>query len=238
MLMSDALRPTYDFVLGDLEREESARGSVYRALLPGSRVLDVGCDTGRFGELLRRRKGAVVHGIERDPAAAAQARTRLDAVWERSVDAEDAFGELGPYDAILFLDVLEHLVDPWDALRRATKALRPGGVVHALVPNVAHVSVVRRLLLGRFEYADVGTMDRTHLRWFTRASIAECFERAGLERVSVTPIPIVPWVDASRALGARASRLLTAVLPDAFGGTLHACGFVPIEHLEPCDARP
>src|SRR6201999_4678964 len=104
------------------------------------------------------------------PAAAAQAETRLTHVWRRSLDEPGAFEGLGPYDAVLFLDVLEHLYDPWGVLAAAVMALRPGGVVHAVVPNVAHVSVVRRLLLGRFDYADVGTMDRTHVRWFTRSS--------------------------------------------------------------------
>ena len=73
MPFSDSLRPTYDFELGDLERDEGSRGLVFRALPPGSTVLDVGCDTGRFGEALHLLKGAVVDGIERDPDAAARA---------------------------------------------------------------------------------------------------------------------------------------------------------------------
>jgi SAM-dependent methyltransferase len=223
-LVSDALRPVYDFTLGDLERERSARGRICRELLPGSRVLDVGCDTGRFGEALRKLRGATVHGIERDPTAAEQARTRLDHVWQRSLDDAEVFAGLGPYDAVLFLCVLEHLVDPWRVLRAAAGTLRPGGVVHAVVPNVAHFSVVRRLVQGRFEYADVGMMDRTHVRWFTRRSIKECFEQAGLVRVEVDAVPLVPYVDAGTPWGERTGRFLTALLPDAFAGSLHATG--------------
>jgi len=191
-------------------------------------VLDVGCDTGRLGELLIREKHAVVHGIERDPVAAATARTRLGAVWQRGVDSPDSFSGLeGPYDAILFLDVLEHLFDPWSVLRGAVNVLRPGGVVHALVPNIAHVSVVRRLLQGRFDYADFGTMDRTHVRWFTRASIARCYAEAGLECVSVRAVPLVPHLDVQQKWGERLSRALASTWPDAFGGSLHAVGFAP-----------
>jgi 2-polyprenyl-3-methyl-5-hydroxy-6-metoxy-1,4-benzoquinol methylase len=222
--LSNDLRPAYDFALGDLEREQSARGRICRELLPGSRVLDVGCDTGRFGEMLKRHCGATVHGIERDPVAAEHARARLDHVRQCSLDDADAFAGLGPYDAVLFLDVLEHLFDPWRVLRAAVQVLRPGGVVHAVVPNVAHLSVVRRLLKGRFDYADVGMMDRTHVRWFTRHSIRECFEQAGLERVTVSAVPLVPRIDAGTPWGARAGRVLAAALPDAFAGSLHAIG--------------
>jgi 2-polyprenyl-3-methyl-5-hydroxy-6-metoxy-1,4-benzoquinol methylase len=228
MPFSDPLRPTYDFELGDLERDEGSRGAVFRALAPGSSVLDVGCDTGRFGAALRAQKSAVVDGIERDPAAAAQARERLREVWQRSLDEPGAFEGLGPYDAVLFLDVLEHLFDPWQVLKNAVKTLRPGGAVHAVVPNVAHVSVVRRLAQGRFEYADFGTMDRTHVRWFTRESIRACFLGAGLERVEVGAIPVVPRLDTSTPLGARMARLLVGALPNAFGGSLHAWGYAPV----------
>lgn len=228
MPFSDSLRPTYDFELGDLDRDEGSRGLVFRAITPGSAVLDVGCDTGRFGDELRRRKSATVDGIERDPGAADQARLRLRHVWQRSVDDPGAFDGLGPYDAVLFLDVLEHLFDPWQVLKRAVGVLRPGGAVHAVVPNVAHVSVVRRLALGRFEYADFGTMDRTHVRWFTRESIKDCFVSAGLERVAVECVPVVPRLDTSTVLGARVARLLVGALPDAFGGSLHVRGFAPV----------
>jgi 2-polyprenyl-3-methyl-5-hydroxy-6-metoxy-1,4-benzoquinol methylase len=227
MRSSEPLRPVYDFELGDLERERSARGEICRAILPGSRVLDVGCDTGRFGAILRARRGADVDGIERDPVAAEHARARLVEVFERSLDDPEAFAGLGPYDTVLFLDVLEHLFDPWSVLRSAVGVLRRGGVVHAIVPNVAHVSVVRRLIQGRFEYSDVGTMDRTHVRWFTRESLRQCFTQAGLSRVHVDAVPLVPHVDAGTVWGERVGRLLTAALPNAFGGSLHARGYAP-----------
>jgi 2-polyprenyl-3-methyl-5-hydroxy-6-metoxy-1,4-benzoquinol methylase len=228
MPFSESLRPTYDLDLGDLEQGDGSRGLVFRALAPGARVLDVGCDTGRFGEALRTRKSAVVDGIERNALAAAQARKRLHEVWERSIEEPQAFDGLGPYDAVLFLDVLEHLFDPWQVLKEAVRVLRPGGAVHAVVPNVAHVSVVRRLAQGRFDYEDFGTMDRTHVRWFTRESIRNCFTGAGLERIEVSPVPVVPRLDTRKPLGARMARLLVSALPDAFGGSLHAVGFAPV----------
>jgi SAM-dependent methyltransferase len=223
----DPIRPRYDFALGDLAREQSPRGRVFRAISPGGRVLDVGCDTGRFGEALTRLKHCEVHGIERDERAVLEARGRLAVVHSRSIDAPETFDDLGPYDAVLFFDVLEHLTDPWAVLARAVRTLRPGGCVYAIVPNVAHVSVVRRLLLGRFEYAEHGIMDRTHLRWFTRSSLELAFRDALLERVEVQAVPLVPHLDDTTKAGSRAARLLAHALPNAFAGSWLATGYAP-----------
>jgi hypothetical protein len=65
--------------------------------------------------------------------------------------------------------------------------------VFASSPNIAHWTVLRRLAAGRFDYADKGVMDRTHLRWFTPATYRELFEQAGLEVLEVGPVtPLRP----------------------------------------------
>ncbi len=145
------------------------------------RVLEVGCASGYFGETLRDH-GYTVWGIEHDPAAAALARTRLDQVFEGPVeiflDARDAGDQR--FDCIVFGDVLEHLADPVTVLRRCRSILAPGGMVVASIPNVAHVAVRAMLLEGRWDYSDLGIMDRTHLRFFARSTLVELFSSAGL----------------------------------------------------------
>ena len=49
----------------------------------------------------------------------------------------------------------------------------------ACIPNAQHWSLQARLNCGQFRYEDKGLMDRTHIRWFTRASIDEMFDAAG-----------------------------------------------------------
>lgn len=65
-------------------------------------------------------------------------------------------------------------------------------------PNVAHWRVIRELVRGRFELADQGVFDRTHMRWFTPTSFATMFERAGLrvERLG----PVTPFSPRTRLL--------------------------------------
>ena len=166
-----------------------------------------------------------MHGIERDPSAAREAALRLRQVHVRSIDVEAAFADLGEFDAILFLDVLEHLYDPWAVLRNAHGALRRGGAVFAVVPNIAHVSVVRRLLRGQFDYQEHGTMDRTHLRWFTRRSFGRALNESGFVRAAVDVVPLVPRIQDLPGIGQPLAQGLARLMPDQFGGSLVGTGF-------------
>jgi SAM-dependent methyltransferase len=151
------------------------------ALVPATcrRVLDVGCGTGHLGALLRSR-GHHVTGIELVPEAARQARIRLDHVATADIEADGFPFPSASFDAIVFADVLEHLVDPWRVLRAATGLLTPSGVVVASIPNVQNLDVLRRLVRGRWEYRERGILDVGHLRFFTLHTIHGLFRQAGL----------------------------------------------------------
>jgi SAM-dependent methyltransferase len=144
------------------------------------RVLEVGCGDGHLGGLLRSR-GHHVTGLELIPEAAERARQRLDHVVTADAEADGLPFPPASFDAIVFADVLEHLVDPWRVLRAAAELLAVGGVVVASVPNVQNGDVVWRLLRGRWDYRERGILDRGHLRFFTLRSIRSLFEQAGLE---------------------------------------------------------
>jgi O-antigen biosynthesis protein len=142
------------------------------------RVLDVGCGAGHLGRLLKER-GHHITGLELVPEEADQARRWLDAVVTADAEAGLPF-EPGSFDAVIFADLLEHLVDPWRVLREAADLLPPGGVVVASVPNVQNLDVVRRLLRGRWDYRERGILDLGHLRFFTLETIRDLFAQAGL----------------------------------------------------------
>ena len=58
----------------------------------------------------------------------------------------------------------------------------------ASLPNAAHWTARRELLRGRFPQADHGIFDRTHLRFFTRATARELLLRAGFDVVAEMPV--------------------------------------------------
>jgi SAM-dependent methyltransferase len=159
---------------------DATRPEVAALVLPWCRrVLEVGCARGGLGALLKAR-GHHVTGIELVGEAADAARRRLDAVLEADVEADGFPFPADSFDAILFADVLEHLVDPWRVLREAAGVLAPGGVVVASIPNLQHHDVLWRLLRGRWEYRERGITDFGHLRFFTLHTIRGLFAQAGL----------------------------------------------------------
>jgi SAM-dependent methyltransferase len=91
----------------------------------------------------------------------------------------------GPFEVIIFADVLEHLPGPAQVLETAVRGLNPGGLVLISVPNVGHWSIRANLLFGRFDYQEYGLMDSTHLRWFTEKSLRAFVERSRLEILSL-----------------------------------------------------
>ena len=181
----------------------------------GRRALDVGAADGFLAELLTRQ-GWQVTALERDPAQAAKARGRCHEVIVADLD-QAAPRLQGLFDAIVYGDVLEHLNDPLPVLMALDLALAAGGRVIVSVPNVAHLWVRFSLALGRWDYADRGILDRTHLRFFTERSFVALLRDAGLsvEELVATPVPlplVVPprlhgrALDAIHALSAGAAR--------------------------------
>lgn len=174
---------------------------------PGSSILELGCGAGGTGEAaLKAGKAGFYVGIELSETAAAVARDRLTQVIVGNVEEIDLRDFAGRFDALIVSEVLEHLTDPWTTLRRLVECLKPGAVVVASSPNVAHWKVVSGLLRGRFSYADAGVMDRTHLRWFTPSSYQEMFEQAGVQVIELRPLR-KPGLKARLINGITAGRL-------------------------------
>ena len=92
------------------------------------------------------------------------------------------------FDVIVLGDVLEHLRRPDEVLRDLTQLLDDGGRFVISVPNVSHVDIRLHLLSGRWDYQDVGLLDRTHLRWFTRAGLRSLLDDAGLTATRVETV--------------------------------------------------
>ena len=116
--------------------DAQARGDLAEKVPPGAEaVLDVGCSGGATAESLRRRGVARIVGIEPDPGDAARAACVYDRVLVRTLEDVPADEFAAEFDAVLFGDVLEHLVDPSDALVRVRPWLAPGGAVVASSPR-------------------------------------------------------------------------------------------------------
>jgi GT2 family glycosyltransferase/Flp pilus assembly protein TadD/2-polyprenyl-3-methyl-5-hydroxy-6-metoxy-1,4-benzoquinol methylase len=161
-----------------------------QALVPKTarNILDVGCAAGRLGAALRARQPCEVTGIECLPEMAEAARQVLDTVY--AGDALEVSRTLPShhYDCIIMADVLEHLADPAGVLSALAATLAPNGCFVFSIPNVRHWSVVRGLLEGNWDYAESGLLDRSHLRFFTRASFEKLLRQVGMRPVAISGV--------------------------------------------------
>jgi 2-polyprenyl-6-hydroxyphenyl methylase/3-demethylubiquinone-9 3-methyltransferase len=97
----------------------------------GKSVLDLGCAGGFMAEALDDR-GAQVTGIDPAAEAIAAARAHADASG-RSIRYDTGVGEALPYadarfDAVVCVDVLEHVADLNKVLAEVVRVLKPGGL--------------------------------------------------------------------------------------------------------------
>ncbi|MDC1499038.1 methyltransferase domain-containing protein [Amylibacter sp.] len=150
---------------------------------PG-RLLDLGGGLGATTAFAKANLGAT-GGVVVDVASASNS-DGVDQHYQGSLEDELLWELIAaqevPFDTILCLDVLEHLVDPWAVVRRCVEFLNPGGALIVSVPNLRHWQVTFPLLFaGRFDLQDYGILDRTHLRWFVRDTAIELVLQEGLK---------------------------------------------------------
>lgn len=119
------------------------RGAISRAerfaprLRAGANVFDVGASSGEFTYVMSRI-GFAARGIEPNQGYADFARRTYDAKVETG-GIDDAAVVPGSLDLVTLTHVLEHLADPWGALRRVHEWLSPDGLLFVEVPNLAGV---------------------------------------------------------------------------------------------------
>jgi ubiquinone/menaquinone biosynthesis C-methylase UbiE len=156
---------------------------------PGTRVLDVGCGVGRWSTLLAGR-GGIVTGADLSPTMIAEARRRaeLQSVSTRTRFIVQDLAHLdagGPFDLILGVTVLQHILDPEllrSAVKRMARHLAPGGRMVLLEAAPASIA----------EQCDT-TVFRARQRSVYLALFAE--EGFDLRAISgVDPAPFKTWL--------------------------------------------
>ncbi len=148
-------------------------------------VVEVGCNNGALARAYKAiNPNGKYTGIEVVPANAEGARRYCDEVLLQDIEAVDEsfYAKYSDYNVWIFGDVLEHLRYPWEVLARIRRSMPADGCVIVCLPNAQHWSVQAKLAVGDFRYeAAGGLMDRTHMRFFTRATMLEMFSGAGFK---------------------------------------------------------
>jgi len=176
----------YDHEL-DMMSENSA-SLVLKEISAGSKVLELGPATGYMTRYMKEQLNCSVYCIEYDSDSAEQASLYAEKMivsdledfsfWTKQLSGEK-------FDYILCVDVLEHLRDPHRVLNEVIKYLKVGGSVITSIPNISHNAIIMGLLQGEFKYNQLGLLDNTHVKFFTKESIIEMLSEAGLEIVKM-----------------------------------------------------
>jgi 2-polyprenyl-3-methyl-5-hydroxy-6-metoxy-1,4-benzoquinol methylase len=153
----------------------------------GARVVDIGCASGYMSRELKK-KGCSVTGIDQYIPA----RTvPVDDFIQHDLNSPGFPLDLGSFEYVLLLDVIEHLHSPEsfvDALRACRKQITDTRLIVS-TGNIAFFATRLLLLCGAFNYGRRGILDVTHTRLFTFATFRALFEQAGYEIEEVRGVP-------------------------------------------------
>jgi 2-polyprenyl-3-methyl-5-hydroxy-6-metoxy-1,4-benzoquinol methylase len=144
------------------------------------KVLEIACHTGYISAWLQKR-GCQVTGAEIYAPALEKAKPYLHRYILGNIEEEKIWQEVEQekYDVVLFMHILEHLVNPEVILQKTKTCLKDGGEVIICLPNVSNWEDRLNMFKGNFEYTDIGVMDKTHLKFYNYFTAMEFISKAG-----------------------------------------------------------
>jgi glycosyltransferase involved in cell wall biosynthesis len=174
--------PKFDFGTFDESgyRVKEAANTLHHEILSRTwpsewHVADLGASRGVLSAQLARKVAHVTAAdVARPPDAggAEAVELDLDGDFDRSLGRHR-------YDCVLVLDVLEHLKQPEEGVRKIAEILKPGGTLYASTGNIAFLVMRLSLILGQFNYGKRGILDLTHTRLFTIYSFKKLLTNGG-----------------------------------------------------------
>jgi|SRR3989344_7420152 len=147
--------------------------------ISGKKVLDVGCARGYVGSRIKNMGNFVV-GIDISESAASEAKKVLDEVYV--CDLEKNCPEFkDKFDLAILPEILEHVFDPVEVLKKIHLLLGEKGEIIITTPNILLWTNRVKILMGKFEYTNQGLMDFGHIRFFTYKYLNKVLKESGFK---------------------------------------------------------
>ena len=185
--VQNANRFKWSSVTGNLNPE---RKQLIESNLEGRKVLDVGCGGGAFVHHLNQL-GFETVGVDKHHDFLSLAEDQYPSCDFRQADIEDLPFEDGAFDTVMCFDVLEH-VDDYAAIQELSRVASKRLVL--AVPKECEV-------LAQFNITFLHYSDNTHLRYYTRESLADLIDSIGsMKSVQINEELFIPSESLSRFL--------------------------------------
>lgn len=165
----------------DVQRGETSQAKILQMVLPRSTVLECGPAYGSMTRYLKEKLDCTVYIVEADTESFTYTVQFADGGVCADLE-DDAWMEQlpkGAFDYVMYADVLEHLRNPQEVLKKMRRFLKPNGSALVSVPNVAYGDIVLNLLCDRFTYTQTGLLDNTHIHLFAREDLRAMIRAAG-----------------------------------------------------------
>lgn len=156
-------------------RSNTADYFIINSIYNEAKVLELGCSTGYITRYLNQQKKCETSAVEIDIEAINQIKALLKYAINNDLNKIDEWIQQVPnsyFDFIVCQDVLEHLIDPFYVLSKLKFKLKYKGQFLISIPNVSHNTIIMQLLKNKFEYKDLGILDKTHIKFYTKESFS------------------------------------------------------------------
>ncbi len=183
-----------------------------RTDLDQRRVLDVGCGGGILTEALAR-EGAVVTGIDLGQAAlaAAQAHQRLSgvaAVYRHIAVETLATEQPGAYDAVVCMELLEHVPDPASVVAACARLVRPGGDIFFATLNRTPAAYLLAIVMAEMVLRIVPSGTHQFERFIRPGDLRNWARHAGLNEGQFHGMLYLPFIRRAFIIRSRAVNYL------------------------------
>lgn len=149
--------------------------------ISGKKVLDVGCARGYVGSRIKALGNYTV-GVDISESAAREAEKVLDKTYV--FDLEGPWPDFSDkFDLAILPEILEHVFDPVEVLKKTSSKLKDRGEIIVTTPNILTWTNRANVLLGNFEYTDQGLMDFGHIRFFTYKYLNKVLKDSGFKLI-------------------------------------------------------
>lgn len=143
------------------------------------KVLEIGSSAGYMTRAFLNNR-CIVDVVEPDKKAVAKLPKAVRRVFNLSIEDESLLKALSNYDFIIMADVLEHLINPEQVLKKLLKIATPQTKLLISLPNIASWPARKQLFFkGDFQYQESGILDKTHLHFYTVNTLPKILAGSG-----------------------------------------------------------